>query len=109
MEERRAQGDPRQNLQWEHDLLHVVDVGQDQRGRLANALGKYVEHDQAGEKHHAELCHGSTVRIPAGLEDDAEDEGVDSQHHDRSDERPEHPHDGSPVTPQHLPLNKAFH
>jgi hypothetical protein len=53
------------------------------------ALGEHVEHDEPAEEIEDEVSARALVATPAVLEDHAEDQRVDGQHHQRHDERPD--------------------
>jgi hypothetical protein len=86
--ETRYQGHhPRQHLQREDHLLHVVRIGGDQQRRLGEAFGECVVDDQAGEQHERVVA-GAAGESPARLEDHAEGDGVYRQQEHRLRERP---------------------
>lgn len=89
VKQRAAHADPGQHLEWEDHFFDVIDVGQNQTRCTADAFRKQVEDDEAGKQQQGEFGFGVAATAPACLEDDAEDEGVNGQHEDGRDQRPE--------------------
>ena len=105
MKQRRPQANPRQDFERKDDFLDVVLVAHDQARRPVDAFGKQVEDDHPGKEHQGKFSLRFAAGAPARLEDDAEDEGVNSQHEQRVEERPEDAHDGAAIAAQHFTLD----
>ena len=108
MKERRSQTNPGQDFEREDDLLDIVLVAHDQAWRPIDAFGKQVEDDQTGKQHECKFGFGVTAGAPACLEDDAEEEGVNNQHEQRVEERPEDAHEGAAIAAHHVAFDGGF-
>ena len=71
---------PWQDFQRKNNLLDIAGVGENQARRPIDALGKKVKNHQPREKNERKLGFGITPRLPAGLKNDAEHEGIDRKH-----------------------------
>jgi hypothetical protein len=91
VEERAAGERPRQDVDGKDDPLDQVRVLEHQAWCADQALGEEAVEDQADE-HDQRVFHASLwlVGAPAGLEDDAEEKGVERERQNRRDERPQH-------------------
>mgnify|MGYP000715806190 CR=1 FL=1 len=108
MKQRTAHADPGQHFEWEDHFFDVVDVGQDQAGGAAHAFRKQVEDHQACKQHQSKFGFGvAAASAPAGLEDDAEDEGVNRQHEDGRGQRPEDAEHGAFVAAHHFAVDEV--
>jgi hypothetical protein len=106
VEQRGSERDPREDIEREDHLLHVIRVGQHEARSAVGALGEQPVHDHADEQDDREIrvvafMHGP----PARLEDDGKDECVDHQHDQRIEQRPCDSHDRAAVAPDDIALH----
>ena len=78
MKKRRPHGDQRQDFQWENNFLDVIHIADNQRGGAIDTFRKQIEHDQTSEKNQRKLKPALPTRAPACLENDTENEGVNT-------------------------------
>ncbi len=106
MEERRPDGDPGQHLERKDHALHVRRVRHHEERRPQHALGEETVDHEAREEDERELARMLERQAPARLEDDAEDERVQAEQHERLEHRPEEAERRATIAPEHLALGE---
>ena len=98
----RRDRDERQDLGREEDLLQESAVRRERRRGVREAAREPVPRQEAREE---EERVGARRRAPSG-EDEREDDGVDREHEERVQERPEEPEDAPAVARLELPRDE---
>jgi hypothetical protein len=83
-------------------FFHVVDVADNQPRSAVDTLGKQRIDDQPGKQDYGEFSPITDLLAPTRLKDDAEDKGVDRQHQQGVEKRPQQSQRRAAVTTQHV-------
>ena len=97
--ERREHIPDRKDFQREDDLFNVAGIADDQPGAGVHAFGEYVKHRHTAKHDHGErrIVVAESSPPPTGFEHNAEDEGVDGEHHQWMGKTPDQSQHRSPI------------